>query len=99
MDYIIITSAGYWGKGTSLVEAAKNANVRGQYVRGMVLQSDPRLFADAYVDEMGGLVRQWQEEVMEIPQVFRAAARDMGNLGYFNLKITKGNLIMATIDQ
>lgn len=97
MEYVIVTGAGYWGKGSTLVEAAKNANIRGTAVRGMVIQSDPRLCESITVDGGGGIIWRWHEEAMEIPQRYRSAIRQISNLGYFNLKMTKGNLVMTTI--
>jgi hypothetical protein len=99
MEYVIVTGAGYWGKGSTLVRAAKNAYIKGTAVRGMVIQSDPRLFESVTVDGDGGVVWRWNEEAMELPKPFRAAIRQSSNLGYFTLKIIKGNLVMTTIPE
>jgi transcription termination factor Rho len=99
MEYVIVTGAGYWGKGATLVEAAKNANVKGTAVRSMIVQSDPRLFESVTVDGDGGVLWHWNEDALEIPKRFVGAIRQISNLGYFHVKIIKGNLVITTIPE
>jgi len=39
--YTVVTNTGYWGKGHTPVEAAKNASIRNRYVEGHIYYADP----------------------------------------------------------
>jgi len=98
MIYVIVTASGNWGKAESLNEAAKHARVRAQPVRAKVMKMDPRLHSDVGVDGMGGVVWNRTDQLMEAPEPIKAAVRDVCNLGYFNIKMSKGNLVMQVIE-
>lgn len=98
MAYVIITAAGYWGKGDTMNQAAKNANVRAQYVRGKVIKVDPRLYTEVEVDGMGGISKHMTEELADAPAPLRAGVRDTSDMGYFQMKMTKGNLTLSVIE-
>lgn len=99
MNYVIVTSAGYWGKGLTLNKAAKNANVRSKTVRGMIIKFEPNLHEDVDVDDMGGVVWSWTNEALTIPRPLRSAIYNICRLGYFDLKMSKGNLTMTVIPE
>lgn len=61
--YTVITSAGYWGKGETALEAAKNANVRGTKVNGSIYFANPDVLkGEVECTGMGGTKWTWQDE-------------------------------------
>jgi len=99
MAYVVITAAGNWGKGETLNEAAKTAKVRSQTVRGLVIKLDPRLYEKVEVDDHGGITWYGTDDLKRCSLSIRSAAKEVSYFGHFNLKMTKGNLSMTTIDK
>ena len=65
--YTVITCAGNWGKGSTPLEAAKNARVTGTYVRGSLYYANQNVVdGEVQCTEMGGYSFHWNKEVLPI---------------------------------
>lgn len=96
--YLVITDKGYWGKGETPVEAAKNANVRGTYVNGVLYFANP-LTVEGEIDcaGMGGTEWRWREDVMKLFDIYpplESAVRESFVKGAGRMKISGGKLII-----
>ncbi|MBW2690664.1 MAG: hypothetical protein JRC99_12120 [Deltaproteobacteria bacterium] len=97
----MITNRGYWGKGETALEAAKNANVRSSWVHGAVYHAPERMVeGEIEVGDMGSAKWNWRED-------FYPALKGHPSLDYIagkyielakgELKIIKGELIVKTV--
>jgi hypothetical protein len=54
--YTVVTNTGYWGKGHTPAEAARNAHIRNRYVEGYLCYADPLIVdGEIEVTDMGGV--------------------------------------------
>lgn len=99
-EFLVITVKGYWGKGRTVEEAAKEANVKGSFVRGVVYYADQSLVeGEISCTGMGGTEWKWTEQAMELvesedyPFAFNLLSERCLKLCAGDLKITKGKLV------
>lgn len=95
--YLVITGSGYWGKGETPLEAAKNANVRANGVKGSLYHADPEVIERVDCTGLGGLEWYWREDMMpvlETTPVLRTVLREGMLKATGTLKVTKGKLVV-----
>jgi len=99
MKYVIITARGYWGKGDSLIEAAKNAKATAKGVESVVYRFDPDMVKECGVTDMGSVEWSWSKFAMSAGPEVRLVAQKSHRIGRFNVRITKGQVQMTTIGE
>jgi len=99
MKYLIITSRGYWGKADSLIEAAKNANVNSKNVESIVYRFDPDIVEECWVTNMGSVEWSWSKYAIGAGPEVRLVAPKSHRIGRFNVRITKGQIQMTTMEE
>lgn len=99
--WTVITAAGYWGKGDTPTEAAKNANVNSTYVNGVVYFAHPAIVkGEIDVTGMGGTQWQWHEFTEDIERKFEAVFKCAMREAQGKLRIRKGILeCLSTLDE
>ena len=96
--YVVVTAGGTWGIADTLIEAAKNARVRPQYLSASVYRFDVPLIEDIRIDGMGTVIWNWKEHLPLDDRMTMGALRRMSHLGRFKIKITKGEVILKHIE-
>lgn len=99
MQYVIITSRGYWGKAGSLVQAAKNAKVNSKNCESIVYRFDPDLVESAGVNDIGSIEWTWTPFAMGVGPEVRLVAQKGHRLGRFNVRLTKGQIQMTSMEE
>lgn len=100
--YFIATSAGYWGKGDTLHEAAKNANVgnRNCKVKAIVHRIPNKLATDIAHGGGGDVIWAWRGEAATLPAEGRSALARLLHLGYFEVYFAgKGTQLVLEPDE
>ena len=85
ITYWIITNRGYWGKGETLLEAAKNASVnetKSAECFGTVYMTSDLCTENPYVSDFGTLNWTWKEDYTE---EMRKMFLEVFHLGKFHL--------------
>lgn len=96
-QYTVITSAGYWGKGNTAVEAAQNAMVNNTYVFGIVFHADPDLVnGEVECSGMGGgqyrLTKLGMELEEKYPRILGILQKTHITKATGKLRVRKGKL-------
>lgn len=92
--YTVITGEGYWGKGATAAEAAKEANVGASWVSGTLYHADQYLVkGEIECSNMGGAAWTWTDKVTDLPGNIKECLKE-GLCSAGKLKVSKGKLII-----
>lgn len=100
--FTLITSTGYWGKGDTPLEAAKNARLSTKGVTCVLYRANPELVEeDINCDGMGGANWTWKQSFLDAVDVSRAeyivdVARDSLVVARGQMRIKSGALVVET---
>jgi hypothetical protein len=89
--FLIITSDGYWGKGDTALEAAKNAKVKDAWVHAGIWKANEHVDGEISCDGNGSPVWKWKEA---LPPAYSRALNDALIIGSGRIKITKDKLVL-----
>jgi hypothetical protein len=111
MQYLIVTSRGYWGKAKTAIEAARNASVGGTYVDGYMLRLSDKLAEKLYCSGMGGWGFTYTDPLMDALKIPKEngpkaenqwvldAIQEMGLFEKCGFVIIKGKLRVTLIEE